>query len=255
MPIVRIGTGLIYYAHVPKCGGTSVEDYLRARFGRLALLDKTYMKQSMAARWSVTSAQHIDWASLSRMIPPDFFAASFGVVRHPVARMISSYHFQVQVEKAVSPEVPFSDWLSEQARIVHENPFFADNHLRPQADFIPQDGTVFHLEHGLDAIIPYLDTLAGDQLGPRAVRHDNKQAGPKQAPVSPGAADIALIERVYAADFARFGYRTDQKMPLTAAPDLDPGLLTEAKAARARAARRLPRILTRIKRRLRRWLD
>jgi hypothetical protein len=39
--MIRTGRGLYYFAHVPKCAGTAVEDYLGRRFGgrNLALLD------------------------------------------------------------------------------------------------------------------------------------------------------------------------------------------------------------------------
>lgn len=254
MPIVRIGADLVYYAHVPKCGGSSVEDYLRQRFGPLGLLNRRFGALPAAARWSATSPQHIDWASLGQIFPPHYFAAAFAVVRHPLARALSAYQFQVQVEKAVSPDLPFTDWLRKQAKILHENRFSADNHLRPQSHFMAQDCTIFHLEYGLDAIIPYLDQLAGDALGPRAMAHANKSDERKAAAPTPSSADIALIEQIYAADFARFGYVSGQKLPLAAKPDLTADFLAQAAAARAQARRLIPRTKARIKRRLRKWL-
>ncbi len=254
MPIVRIGADLVYYAHVPKCGGSSVEDYLRDRFGPLGFLNKQFTTLPAAQRWSATSPQHIDWASLGQMFPPDYFAAAFAVVRHPLARIISAYQFQVQVEKAVSPDLPFADWLREQAKFLHENPFLADNHLRPQGDFIGDDCTIFHLEYGLDAIIPYLDRLAGNHGGPRAMAHANKGDAAKAAGPAPTSADIALIAEIYAADFARFGYRVGEKLPLAAKPDLGSDFLAQAATARANAGKFIPRTKARLKRRLRKWL-
>ncbi len=255
MPIARIGTGLVYYAHVPKCGGSSVEDYLRDRFGPLGFVNRQFAALPAAQRWSATSPQHIDWAALGQIFPPDYFAAAFAVVRHPVARAFSAWQFQVQVEKAVTPDLPFADWLREQARIVHENPFLADNHLRPQSDFMAEDCTIFHLEHGLDAIIPWLDRLAGNQGGPRAMAHANRSDTAKAAAPAPSSADIALIAEIYAGDFARFGYLPEQKLPLAAKPDLTAAFLAQAAAARARSGKFVPRTTARIKRRLRKWLN
>lgn len=255
MPIVKTGSGLIYYAHVPKCGGSSVEDYLRDRFGPLGFLNKAFTALPARQRWSQTSPQHIDRVSLDQLFPPDYFVAAFAVVRHPVARALSAWQFQVQVEKAVSPALPFATWLREQAKILHENPFLADNHLRPQGDFMGEDCTIFHLEHGLDAIIPWLDALVGDQAGPRAMAHANSRDGSRSAAPAPTAADIALIGEIYAGDFARFGYRPDQKLPLAAKPGLDADFLAQAAAARAYSGRLIPRLKTRIKRRLRKWLN
>ena len=254
MPIVRIASDLVYYAHVPKCGGTSVEDYLRERFGPLGLLNRKFTALPKPDRWSATSPQHIDWASLGQMFPPDYFAASFAVVRHPVARAFSAWQFQVQVEKAVSPDLPFADWLRQQAEFLHKNPYLDDNHLRPQADFMGSDCAIFHLEYGLDAIIPWLDRLAGNQSGPRAMAHSNRSDTAKTASPAPGSADIALIEEIYAVDFARFGYRAGQKLPLTPRPDLAADFLAQAAAARAQANGFIPRTTNRVKRRLRKWL-
>ena len=254
MPIVRIGTGLVYYAHVPKCGGTSVEDYLRDRFGPLGFLNRAFTALPAASRWSATSPQHIDWASLSQLFPPDYFTAAFAVVRHPVAHAFSAWQFQAEVEKVVSPDLAFAVWLRQQAEFVHKNPFLADNHLRPQGDFIGEDCTIFHLEHGLEAIIPWLDQLAGNQTGPRAMAHSNKGAAAIGAKPIPSSADIALIAGIYAGDFARFGYAPDQRLPLAPMPDPGPDFLAQAAAARARAGRLIPRTTARIKRRLRKWL-
>lgn len=254
MPVVRIGAQLVYYAHVPKCGGTSVEDYLRDRFGPLGFLNRGFTALPAARRWSATSPQHIDWASLAQIFPPDYFAASFAVVRHPVARAFSAWQFQAQVEKAASPDLAFADWLRQQAEFVHENPFLADNHLRPQGDFIGEECTIFHLEHGLEAIIPWLDQLAGNQDGPRAMAHSNKGDAGIGAKLAPSSADIALIEEIYAGDFARFGYLPGQKLPLAPKPVLGPDFLAQAAAARAHSGRLIARTKARIKRRLRKWL-
>ena len=70
MPIFRIGDTLHYYAHVPKCGGSSVEAYLRTRFGSLAFLNTRYLDLPEQARWTRSSPQHMALADLHRLIPP-----------------------------------------------------------------------------------------------------------------------------------------------------------------------------------------
>lgn len=95
MPIVRVGDQLVYFAHVPKCAGTSVEEYLAARFGPLAFLDRAYPdRDGRDSAWNRTSPQHIDVATFERLFPADLFAASFTVVRHPANRLLSSYRFE-----------------------------------------------------------------------------------------------------------------------------------------------------------------
>lgn len=264
MPIVRMGTKLVYFAHVPKCGGSSIEDYLRQRFGRLALLDRRYLSGPPDARWSRTSPQHVDWATLMQLFPEDFFADTFVVVRHPVDRAISAYRFQAEVEGTVAVGMGFGDWLHAEAEARQRDPHRSDNHSRPQTEFVPppgrQDCTVFHLEHGLDALIPYFDTLAGEQSGPRAMSHLNKATRRPSGrvreigPVVPTAEELALVARLYAADFACFGYVPDRKAPLAPAPVLNPDFLARNVAARVHAARPLQQLVARARRRLWKWV-
>ena len=259
MPIARIGTKLVFFAHVPKCAGSSIENYLRDRFGRLALLDRKYLLLEPHERWSKTSPQHVDWVSLMRMFPEEFFDEVFAVVRHPVDRAVSAYRFQSEVEGTVPAGTTFADWLRAEAQTRQTDPHHGDNHSRPQSEFLPPTGaahcTIFHLEHGLDAVIPYLDVLAGNASGPRAMGHALRSEPPKAGPVTPTKEELALIVELYATDFARFGYVPDQKMPSTPVPELSPEFATRNAAARARANWPVNRLATRIRRRVQKWRD
>ena len=96
-------------------------------------------------------------------------------------------------------------WSPRRARS-RRYPFTIDNHFRPQVDFIPEGGCrVFHLEHGLEAIVPYLDGIAGNEDGPRFMRHHNKRDGRRArqaAPAVPSAACATTAHRI--ALFQRF---------------------------------------------------
>lgn len=220
MPIFKANGELCYFAHVPKCGGTSVERYLQTRFGAVGFLDTHHSRRGNRPRWSRTSPQHIDWESLQRILPGSMIAHVFTIVRHPVARVVSSYNFQIHVEKTADPGTSFSDWFKAKLEAFETDPFLIDNHFRPQSDFMPETAAVFHLEHGLDSIVPYLDTLAGDARGPRRVGHVNEKKTSHlsgrdgSASSRPSADDVALIAEFYARDFARFGYVPDDKRPL-----------------------------------------
>lgn len=254
MPIFRSGTKIVYFAHIPKCGGSSIEDYIVARFGSVGFLDNGFTRLAKEDRWSRTSPQHIDWAALQRLVPTQIFSAVFTAVRHPVDRVVSAYHFQVDIEKSISPLVTFADWLRDQAAAFETDRFIIDNHFRPQVEFIPDDCDVFHLEHGLDAIVPYFDALAGDQDGPRFIGHVNQRGSIKGTgvaePIVPTSSDLLLIEEIYAADFARFGYSIDRKQPDTPKPALAPTVLAASQAARAEAAKPHNRLIRRVRRKL-----
>lgn len=229
------------------------------------MLDRQFYSVDPADRWSSTSPQHIDWASLMRMFPADFFSSVFTVVRHPVGRALSAYRYLSEVEGVIPEGQGFGDWLREETEARKTSPHKSDNHSRPQVDFLPPPGTrdcaVFHLEHGLDAVIPYFDQLAGDSGGPRAMSHDRPgivrgAAQPrKQEAVTLSQDDIDLVAQVYAEDFAQLGYEPDRSAPLAPPPTLDPEFLSHSADARARNARLMSRLATRVRRRVQKWSD
>lgn len=251
MPIVKTGSKLIFYAHVPKCGGSAVQDYLSARFGSLAFEDRRHTGHDSATLWSKTSPQHIDKRSLSRLFPPGFFDAQFTIVRHPVARIVSAYHFQLEVESRISKQTNFHDWLLELEEGLAENPFLFDNHVRPMSDIVPDGSKVFYLEHGLDALVPFFDDIVGEKAAPRSVGHTNKRGEYSKAAgekVSPSEEDIKIISSIYAEDFERFGYVIGDKKPLASKPYISPNYITERDLDRQKSGSGLQRVKTALRR-------
>ncbi len=212
MPIVKISGKLIYFAHVPKCAGTAVELYMQARFGPLALRDPRHTLHDPGTLWPRSSPQHIDLVSLARLIPPGFCDASFAVVRHPVDRMLSTYHFQSEVQEIVAPDQTLTGWLATLPALMAADPFYADNHCRPMGDLVPAGAVVFQLEAGLAPVVDWLDAQAGNTDGARVITAVNVRGSRPHHPRTltprrlPTAADITTIEQLYAADMVRFGY-------------------------------------------------
>ena len=252
MPVFRMNNQLAYYAHVPKCAGSSVETYLKDRFGTLGLVDTKYLLQPPHQRWTRSSPQHVDWQTLMRLIPAEYFSSVFAVVRHPVSRIVSAYHFQTHVEKTAPVDTPFQDWLHALLEAREQDPFVVDNHIRPQAEFMPESCDVFYLEHGLDALIPYFDGLTGDKNGPRAMSRTNTRTKDTEKASLPVLSDhdLDLISQVYAVDFERFGYTIGEKMPKADAPGLSAEFQAENARAKQRADQPLNRLASRIKRKL-----
>lgn len=252
MPIFRADQKLVYYAHVPKCAGSSLEEYVHERFGGMAFLDQTYMSRPPVERWSKTSPQHIDIKSLYKFIKPSFFDHIFTIVRHPVGRLVSAYHFQLEVERLVPESTGFSEWLLDIEERMAEEPFLFDNHVLPMAQIVPHEATVFHLEHGLDALIPYFDALAGNAEGARAIGRTNERKADKGMRATPSNSDLALIEKIYAEDFERFGYDIADSTPKAAAPELSVEVLADRDRTLARQARPIAKFAMRVARRLNR---
>lgn len=211
MPSLTLSDRLIWFAHCPKAGGTSVEQFMVARWGdAVGHLHWGWDLWWRRGGWRVAdppnSPQHLIWndarAALPRM--PD---SVFAVVRDPVARMASEQRWQRRRRRGtkagkVLAWLPFPLWIRLMLATAEVHPHAFDNHLRPQADFIPEGARVFRLEEGLTPVLDWLSDLTGE---PRA-RTDIPHAIPTGTVARIGAAERALIARTFAADYARFGY-------------------------------------------------
>jgi sulfotransferase famil protein len=210
VPIARIGSGWIYFAHVPKCAGSAMEDYLSERFGPLAFINREHYKEPR--NWSKTSPQHIAADDLGRLFPQDFFIARFALVRHPLSRLRSVFRFQQDWENRIPPETPFADWLKDLPDARFRRSYALDNHMRPMTELVPEDARIFRIEDGVEGVIDWLDELAGGCDGPRTMPVTNTYAGLMQITGKAGRETVIteehrdLVARLYAGDFARFGY-------------------------------------------------
>jgi hypothetical protein len=97
MPIVRFKNKIVYFSHIPKCGGTSVENFLKIITGtNLAFLNRNfYMDKNR--QWSVASPQHIPGKDVSKLFPITFFDEFFAVTRNPLNRFYSAFIFQKHI--------------------------------------------------------------------------------------------------------------------------------------------------------------
>lgn len=217
MPSLTLCDKLIWFAHCPKAGGTSVEQFMVAHWGdAIGHLHWGWDRWWRRGGWRVAnppnSPQHLTWADACSCLPrpPD---AVFAVVRDPVARMASEHRWQrhgrrgTRIGKALA-WLPFPLWLRLMLAVADRNPHAFDNHFRPQAEFVPDTAHVFRLENGLGQVATWLVETLGTPDSPDAVLGAGfPHAIPthkKTAAVAP--AERALIGAVFAVDYARFGY-------------------------------------------------
>lgn len=222
MPSLSLHDRLIWFAHCPKAGGTSIEQLMVAQWGA----DVGHLHWGWDLWWKAggrrvadppNSPQHLIWEDALKALPrvPD---QVFATVRDPAERIASEYRWQRRgrrgtvLGKALAC-LPFPIWLRLMLALAARHPHAFDNHLRPQADFIPKDAHIFRLEDGMEPVVRWLSQETGqchDAPIPHAIattRQDTKI----------GAGDAARIARAFARDYARFGYH-----PSTtgASPDL-----------------------------------
>ena len=96
MPIFRYSNKLIFFSHIPKCAGTSIESYCQKIGMKIAFLDNQNYLEYLASNkaWNSSSPQHIPGYAIARLFPLNFFDAYFTVVRNPINRLKSAFKFQ-----------------------------------------------------------------------------------------------------------------------------------------------------------------
>ncbi|MGR3732958.1 sulfotransferase family 2 domain-containing protein, partial [Pseudophaeobacter sp.] len=216
MPIFRINDKLIYFAHVPRCAGSAVENYMQQRFGPPAFLDRRYLALPENRRWTKSSPQHVDRYALRQLFPEGFFDASFAIVRNPADRIFSVFLRQRDIEQTLPLETKFEDWLDT---LPHPD-FTLDNHTRLMLDFLPAGCRIFQLEKGLSPVVEWLDNIAGDASGPRDIKIVNSHEQKLKQTGHAGGLTPALTSEVrnlvldkYASDMTWFGYSIAKDIP------------------------------------------
>lgn len=197
MPLYRAKRKLIYFVHIPKTGGSSVEKALaKAGCKQAMLLSKARNKDATGSKMT---PQHMHAAAYTAYFPAGFFDYMFAVVRNPFGRIASEYKMKVVAGKEEgTPDV----WISEVFDRFAVLPHTRDNHIRPQIDFISEGVEVFNLENGLDLPVQAAFNALGLKREPK-IPHSRPGGADK---LSVTQKTIDKITAVYAQDFEEFGY-------------------------------------------------
>lgn len=201
MPLVLAPGVCLFFVHVPKTGGTSVEDYLHRRFGPLSLLDQN-KRNGVRGTGLIIAITHVSAVDLAEMIPVQADLV-FALVRDPSKRLQSEYRWQSGASRA--SRLSFSTWLRVMERCASIDPRAYGNHIRPQSDLVPDTAEVFRLEDGFDALVTRIDAVTGSFTPDVAFGHF-KKTGKEAGKIRLFKQDAEIINRLYASDFDRFGY-------------------------------------------------
>lgn len=129
----------IFFAHVPKTGGTYVED-LFVRNG----YHKSFWCSDPERQGLKTSFQHFERALFEPCIDFSTIAHSFITVRHPADRVVSEF-------RNSGRQHDLATWLDRLDRRLRADPYLLDNHLRPQVDFFRPGMEIYRQEDRFDA--------------------------------------------------------------------------------------------------------
>lgn len=219
MPLARIEDSILYFAHIPKTGGSSIEAYIKAK-GALSLYHKT------AVGGLKTSPQHLQVELFDKIVPRAFYDHGFTVLRDPVARLVSEFCYRARPPARVwfrqadglarlpirgkGRNLTFDQWVNTIFEVYLENSYVSGNHIRPQVDFVHPDHLCFRFEAGLDQVLRWIDEVT--QTAPLHSERLNKARWPKPE-VSPALR--RKIETFYARDYELLDRLQTAGTPLT----------------------------------------
>jgi hypothetical protein len=199
MPLICTRNARIFFAHVPKAGGSSIEGYLHERFGMSSVLDCN-KRMKVRGTGLISPSTHLAAVDLAEMIPDDMDLL-FTVVREPLSRMLSEYRYQTGSSRM--SRMSFSTWLRVMIFAARRESRLYENHIRPQSDLVPEDFEIFKLEDGFDVLTARIDAAVGQTAPDLEVGHLLKR---ERKPIPVSREDAALVTAYFAVDYARFGY-------------------------------------------------
>ena len=195
VPVAKINDKLVLFVHVPKTGGSSVVSHLSS-LGELSLYGQIGRPDLPC------SPRHFHAKLLEGFFAEDFFDWTFMIVRHPVERLLSQYHYQTRKPNLLRNNLPFSLWLRYVFMRCRANPYYRNNHYRPQHEFEMPHTHVFRLEDGLTEPLNCLARVAELQEIKEPPWENKSQL--RQIEIS--SSDREVIYKTYEEDYRRYGY-------------------------------------------------
>lgn len=196
MPFIRYKDKNILFVHVPKTGGTTIDRWLE-QHGGVQFLDIHPVQGCCNC-----SPQHFMAGDILRMFSHGYFDFIFAIVRNPYARLESEYRWQERTNKDIEP---FPLWLATSLQEYITTPWVADNHFRPQVEFLCKEVRTYRFEDGMEQIMRSVAQETGLPLNndfARRCLHNQhfsrtiEWSDELRAPVN----------SIYAEDFAALGY-------------------------------------------------
>lgn len=211
MPFVEHSGRRILFVHIPKTGGTTVEDWLRT-LGPLRLF---HFGHPEALR---CTPQHLTMRDLEALLGKDFFDYAFAIVRNPYERIASEYRMHAALARErFFPGLPdFPLWLESNLREAARDACHLDNHLRPQWAFLGEGVEILRYEDGLRECVKTVAERIGAAPPMRLGRRYATGGGAGGAKVRFGLPEIARMRDAYGRDFEFFGYDPEPPAALDA---------------------------------------
>jgi hypothetical protein len=194
VPMIEYGSKKVLFIHIPKTGGSSIEKW----FGSVARLR---LKSPAIPSFMKCTPQHLRYTDLEELFGDINFDCIFSIVRNPYARVESEYRWRLSMNRNLPT---FSEWTVSALQALKHDPWFMDNHYRPQIEFLAAPVRVFRFEDGLDAVFDFVSAEM-DIPCPAIIPHEKRSGGiPADLPWTLEL--VAAVHDAYEGDFRTLEY-------------------------------------------------
>ncbi|CAN5275428.1 MAG: sulfotransferase family 2 domain-containing protein [Nocardioides sp.] len=206
MPIFAKDGRSVLLIHIPKTGGTSIED---------TMMDSGWTRTDFASprtepglyRFRRVPPQHFHADLLVQTLNVRRFDLRFMIVRDPVARFRSEYAMRERDPKMGESGV-VEEWARNQFERYRSDPYLWHNHLRPQHEYEVPDTVVRRFEDGLPQALADLVERIGVPVDAPLVHtkksHTAGRLSSRDVQISDTLAQF--LREFYAEDCRRYGY-------------------------------------------------
>lgn len=195
MPVFEQGSVRILFIHIPKTGGTSIENMLKKH------TKMTFFSPIPPPNLKICP-QHLQINDFRMLLNGCHWDWQFSIVRNPYDRIESEYHYTARMFYKNGGIANFSEWIINTIKNAQKNKSILDNHLRPQSEFLDREVEIFKFECGLNLIMSKLNKYISLPIIPHTP-HDNKSMRSK---VSWSLEALSLVNEFYANDFTQLNY-------------------------------------------------
>ena len=216
MPVFQFDNQLVYFSHIPKTAGTSLETFLRDLGATQHMFSYNTHNEPRASRIINLPPQHLTAEQFEALFDRAGFAGVFLFTRHPEDRLISAYRHRVALG-GIHAKLSFADWVAFVFSAYEIYPFLLEGHIIPQSEYIVDGAEQFKLEESFDKFRVWIGNLIGvaENDLPEIARLNTTDA----PSVTVNKAARHMINEFYKADFDKLGY--DPRDPQDA-PDASP---------------------------------
>lgn len=193
MPFVEVDGRRILFVHIPRTGGTTVEQWLM-RAGSLRLYS------TRKPEYGKCTPQHLRYSDIEALLGENYFSYVFSIVRNPYQRVESEYRLRMSLG---DQKVGFSEWLDRYLSLRNQDAWILDNHLRPQVEFLGDSVELFHFEDTLEFAMGSVAEACGLPL-PREL--STPQVELNVSNIFWSDEDISRVKAAFKSDFEVLGY-------------------------------------------------